>query len=86
MIAVSYRMGVSTISGIVRETCEAIWDTLQPLYMPVPLENQWRDIANGYRMKWHFLNCCGAIDSKHCTIVAPPIQPLYFNYKRSFSI
>ncbi len=49
IIAVSYRMGVSTVSGIVRETCEAIWDALHELYMPVPSTSQWEDIAKGYR-------------------------------------
>ena len=80
-------MGVSTVSGIVKETCAAIWDTLHELYMPIPSRSQWEDIADGYKRRWHFPHCCGAIDGKHCTINAPPHSgTMYFNYKRTFSI
>ncbi|RXM31406.1 Gamma-2-syntrophin [Acipenser ruthenus] len=41
IISFSYRVGKSTIVNIVPEVCELIWRRLQPLYMPVPEEEDW---------------------------------------------
>lgn len=35
-IAIHYGLGRSTVSGIVYDTCEAIWTVLQPTYMRLP--------------------------------------------------
>jgi hypothetical protein len=32
----SFRMGFSTVSSIVAEVCDVIWQRLQPTYMPQP--------------------------------------------------
>jgi hypothetical protein len=32
---------------------------------------EWKVIENGFRLKWNFLKCYGAIDGKHVTIHAP---------------
>ncbi len=80
-------MGVSTVAGIVKDVSNAIWDTLQPIYMPIPSPSQWRDIAVGYANHWHFPHCCSAIDGKHYMINVPPYSgSTYFNYKYSFSL
>lgn len=70
MISMSYQylVRVTTASNIIRETCEAIWDSLCPLVLPGRLEERdWLDIANDYE-KWNFVHCIGAIDGKHVTI------------------
>ncbi len=86
-IVVSYRMGVSTVAGIVKDVCSAMRETLQPLYMPLPSKSQWKDIADGYAEYWHFPHCCGAIDGKHCMInCLPHTGSMFFNYKRTFSL
>jgi len=54
-------MGVSTISNIVLETCEVIWDILQPIEMSEPTTNDWLDIALGYFEKTQFPNTVGAV-------------------------
>jgi len=54
-------MGVSTISNIVQETCEVIWDILQPIEMSEPTTNDWLDIASGYFEKTQFPNTVGAV-------------------------
>ncbi|MCG8624692.1 MAG: hypothetical protein MJE68_22185, partial [Proteobacteria bacterium] len=37
-----FRLGPSTVSGIVRETCEAIWNSLVDEQMPIPSEADWK--------------------------------------------
>ena len=37
-IANSFRIGVSTTSNIIHETTSAIWNVLQPIYLPAPTE------------------------------------------------
>lgn len=83
----SYRIGANTIGEIVRSTCLALWDVLSPMVMPLPDKNTWKRIAEDFRSKWQFPNCCGAIDGKHCVIRAPPkAGSQFFNYKGSHSI
>ena len=41
-ISFSYRVGLSTVAGIINNTCRAIWDLLQPQYMPVPSRPEWK--------------------------------------------
>lgn len=86
-IAFSYRLGHTTVREIVHSTCSSIWKVLQPLYMPTPTEQMWKNIEKDFSEKWHFPNCVGAIDGKHVVIQAPPnTGSLYFNYKKTFSI
>lgn len=86
-IAFSYRIGVQTVATIVNETCDAIWELLQPLYMPTPTRQHWEDTAAGFMTQWHFPNCLGALDGKHVMIVAPGNSgSKFFNCKKSFSV
>jgi len=86
-IASSYRLGISTVCGIVYETCDAIWKTMQPIYMPCPIKEDWVRIANDFEMKWNFPNCVGAVDGKHVVIKSPAKSgSMYFNYKGTFSV
>ena len=36
-ISFSYRLGHSTVSCIIEETCQAIWDALSPEFLRAPL-------------------------------------------------
>nr|XP_039254584.1 protein ALP1-like [Styela clava] len=86
-IGTSYRVGWSTISGIVPDTCKALYDVLQPLHMSVPGKKEWRSICDNFWNKWQFPNCLGAIDGKHVVIRSPANSgSKYFNYKGAFSI
>ena len=81
-----FRMGRSTVYEIINETCEAIWQALQPDFMKPPTRQDWEQIEKGFRLKWHFPNCVGALDSKHISIKAPPKSgSLFYNYKGYFS-
>ena len=86
-IAFSYRVGVSTVVGIVRDTCRALWVVLQPKVMLSPDLHVWSSVADGFRSCWNYPNCCGAIDGKHIVIKAPPnAGSLNYNYKGTHSV
>ncbi|XP_071578129.1 uncharacterized protein [Temnothorax nylanderi] len=82
-----FRIGKSTVRAIIPETCQAIWEVLQPIFLPAMDENSWKKVADGFLEKWQFSNCIGAIDGKHVRIKAPPMSgSQYYSYKGFFSI
>lgn len=86
-LAMTFKMGVSTIRKIVLETCEIIWKNLSTIYLSPPNEYEWKKIANDFQLIWNLPNCLGAIDGKHIEIVCPPNSgSQYYNYKGTFSI
>ena len=87
-ISFSYRVGLSTVAGIINQTCEALWSVLQPEYMPRPSNSsQWRCISEGFKQIWNFPHCVGAIDGKHVVMQAPARSgSTFFNYKGTHSI
>ena len=58
-VARYFRVGRSTISGIIPEVCEAIWEELAPTEMPKPDATRWRTIAEEFERRWNFPNCLG---------------------------
>lgn len=70
MTSLSYlfRLGHSTVSKIISETTESIWNVLQPILLVPPSEEEWYKIAEGFANTWQFPNCIGAIDGKHIQI------------------
>uniref|UniRef100_A0A336LXM2 CSON004584 protein n=1 Tax=Culicoides sonorensis TaxID=179676 RepID=A0A336LXM2_CULSO len=83
-----FRIPQSTISSIIPEVCDAIYQVLKDEYLKcATTENEWISIANKFYEQWNFPNCLGAIDGKHVEIIAPPNSgSLYFNYKKTNSI
>ena len=72
---------------VVGEVCEAIWKNLQPEHLPEQKQELWRKNEKGFRERWQFPNCIGALDGKHVLIQAPPLSgSTYFSYKKTFSI
>lgn len=50
-------------------------------------EDTWKIIEQGFRMRWNFPNCYGAIDGKHFSVQAPPNSGSnYYNYKQFYSV
>ncbi|XDV11111.1 hypothetical protein PO909_000134 [Leuciscus waleckii] len=86
-IYLNYRLGKSTVATIIPEVCDTIWQKLQPQYMPIPNEEAWTKIADGFQERWQFPNCIGALDGKHVVIQAPSNSgSTFYNYKGGFSI
>ena len=71
-LAARFRMGVSTVHDIIRETCDVIWDVLSPMELPEPKARDWKRIADDFYTSWNFPNCLGALDGKHLVMEAPP--------------
>lgn len=55
-VAQSYRMGKSTVNGILYETCDAIWKALQPDFLASPDTNQWVEVSEEFWRIWNFPN------------------------------
>jgi len=53
---------VSTIAMIVLETCEVLWEVLQPKEMAEPTTDDWKDVAKGFFEKTQFPNTVGAVN------------------------
>ncbi|XP_044764699.1 putative nuclease HARBI1 isoform X1 [Coccinella septempunctata] len=86
-MAYSYRMGERTVSEIVEEVCDALWNHLRSQVLAEPTTSDWIKIANDFKDNCQFDHCIGAIDGKHVSIKAPPNSGSnFFNYKKTFSI
>lgn len=86
-LSLQFYRGDSTIGIIVRRTCQAIWDNLQPLFMPRPTEEVWLKSSQRYYELWNLPNCVGALDGKHIRVKRfPNSGSAYINYKGFFSI
>ena len=60
-VARYFRVGKSTVSGILPEVCNALWDELAPVEMPVPDTEKWLDIAEEFEARWNFPHCLGKL-------------------------
>ena len=81
-----FRMSRPSVHDAINDTCDAIWDVLSPKYMPKPKRADWERIEQGFRNRWQFPNCIGAVDGKHISVIKPAdTGSLFFNYKGYFS-
>lgn len=67
-LSYAYRMGKTTVSNIINETCQAIWDCLWEEVLKPPTTEMWKEIAEGFNHVWQIPNCVGAVDGKHVVI------------------
>ena len=81
-----FRLGISTISGIVEEVCKLIWNILQSEHMPIPDTAKWLSIAHGFQNKENFPNCRSSRWETHQNhqasakwIYVLPLQEFLFN-------
>lgn len=77
----------STVCKILKETLDAIWDVLNPVYLKPPTAEQWKKEAQKFNDLWQFPNAAGAIDGKHVPMHCPPnSESEFINDKRFHSI
>ncbi|CAN7949215.1 unnamed protein product, partial [Ixodes pacificus] len=83
----NFLVGRSTAAGIVKETCAAMWNILQPIYVRFPQgPTEWKKIAAEIDLLWNFPNCIGCIDGKHVNIKCPSNSGARnLNYKKTIS-
>lgn len=83
-----FRVGKSTISALIPEVCDAIYNQLESEVLHMPQnEKEWECIADQFQQRWQFPNCFGAMDGKHIKIVHPYNSgSTFYNYKGWFSI
>ena len=69
-LAVSFRLGRSTVPYIVIEVCNAIWQLVNDCVKCPASPSEWRAVAEGFFQRWSFPHCIGVIDEKHVVIQA----------------
>ncbi|KAL7305862.1 hypothetical protein TKK_0002103 [Trichogramma kaykai] len=85
-LSFSFKIGISTVSGIILECLDVLWNIFTPIHMPVPTESDFVKISNEFFCKWGVPNCIGSIDGKHVRIKKPAHSgTLFYNYKNYFS-
>lgn len=78
-------IGHATVHCIIKETCQVLWNVLQPIVMPPPAKEDLAHISGEFYKKWNIPNCVGALDGKHVEIQCPKYSgSVYFSYKKSF--
>ena len=86
-LSYSYRVGRSTISNIVRETCKVICDGLPPTYLKAPsLADDWLAISKEFEEVWNIPHLIGVIDGKHVRIQCPKKSGTLITITRAFSV
>ena len=82
-----FGVGISTVCVVLHDFCQSVFDVMGLRYLSLPSEDKLRAIRDGFRTKWGFPQCIGAIDGTHIPIIAPKDHPLdYFNRKGYHSI
>jgi len=76
-LSLTFRIGQSTISGIIKEVCQAIITVLKEEHLKFPSsEMEWQEVARNFGTLWQFENCIGAIDGKHVVIEVKSVNIL----------
>ncbi|XP_069695796.1 uncharacterized protein [Periplaneta americana] len=63
-----YLIGRATAADLVKDTCEVLWDTLNPEFMKPKAREDWICTSEKFGARANFPHCVGAIDGKHVRI------------------
>jgi hypothetical protein len=86
-LAFSHPISHNTISGIIDDTCDAIWECLVEKHLPFPTTQLLEKSAKYYENVWNFPNCFVSIYGMHVRIKCPKLSgSRYFNYRGFFSV
>ena len=83
----AFRIGKTTVSNILTEICEAIYNSLKDTYLRAPsFTNEWLHISRQFKETWDFPCTIWAIDGKHIGIeCSKHCGRLYYIYKQFYS-
>ena len=82
-LSFAFRIGTTTVSNIIKETC----NVTEKFVKPSRCETDWLEIARDFEEIWNLPNIVGALDGKHIQTEAPANSgTLFHNYKGFFSI
>jgi hypothetical protein len=82
-----FGMGKSTACQIMSEFVVALAQGLKTRFLRRPTVAEYTTIAQGYRDRWGFPQCVGAIDGSHIPILAPSEhRNEYYNRKGWYSV
>lgn len=82
-----FGVGKSTVCESVHKVCSAINDNLLQRYVSFPSGEDLKTVIRGYKDRWGFPNCGGAIDGTHVPIIAPAeAHGDYLNRKGYYSL
>lgn len=83
----SFRIGKSTVSNILKETCIALGVCLKTFIEIPNTVEKWADVASDFYCRWNMPLCLGSIDGKHISIRQPEHSGSHnINYKGFFSV
>lgn len=86
-IAQLFGIGQSTAVMVVNHVASTIVKYMMPSIIKRPSDPELRAIIQGFRDRWGFPQCAGAIDGTHIGIMAPSESPGdYYNRKGFYSI
>ena len=87
-LSYSFRVGRSTVSAIIKETLDAIYKVLSPVYLKPPTTSEeWVAISKDFEDIWNMPYVIGAIDGKHIAMQCPKNSGTQdYNYKGLYSL
>ncbi|XP_078021421.1 uncharacterized protein LOC144461775 [Epinephelus lanceolatus] len=82
-----FGVGLSSACSFTQEVVSAINEILAPQYLHTPSAAELEGIVRGFRERWKFPQCAGAVDGTHIPILAPPNNSAdYYNRKGVYSV
>ena len=64
-IAFVFKVGHSTVNGIINEVCDMLWNSLFEYVTPPSKGSDWKKIVADFQQVWNMPHYIGAIDGKH---------------------
>lgn len=82
-----FNVGISTASKITSDCTKIIWLQLRDRFIRIPDGDEFGAIVSGFKERWSFPQCAGAVDGTHVPIIAPTTNSAdYYNRKGFHSI